>query len=89
MCIINFLELAKKRYSLRNFDIKKIEKEELDLILRAGQLAPIAVRNAFNLPVNLEPICILPIGYPSNDAKPNLNHEKRKDILETVFYNHF
>lgn len=42
MCIINFLELAKKRYSLRNFDIKKIEKEELDLILRAGQLDPTA-----------------------------------------------
>lgn len=54
-----------------------------------GHFDPIAVRNAFNLPVNLEPICILPIGYPSNDAKPNLNHEKRKDILETVFYNHF
>lgn len=172
---MNFMELAKKRYSLRTFNEKKVEKEKLDVILRAGQLSPtavnyqpqrilviesnealaklkdctiyhfnapmallvcadkdeawkrsydgkvhtdidgsivathmmlqaaelglgttwvgnfdlIAVRNAFNLPVNLEPICILPIGYPSSDAKPNPNHEKRKDISQTVFYNHF
>lgn len=172
---MNFMELAKKRYSLRTFNEKKVEKEKLDVILRAGQLSPtavnyqpqrilviesnealaklkdctiyhfnapmallvcadkdeawkrsydgkvhtdidgsivathmmlqaaelglgttwvgnfdlIAVRNAFNLPVNLEPICILPIGYPSSAAKPNPNHEKRKDISQTVFYNHF
>ena len=54
-----------------------------------GNFDLIAVRNAFNLPVNLESICILPIGYPSSDAKLNSNNEKRKDILQTVSYNNF
>ncbi|EPY2274260.1 nitroreductase family protein [Clostridium sporogenes] len=172
---MDFIDLAKERYSVRNFDTKKIEQEKLDLILKAGQLAPTAVnyqpqrilviesnetltklktctiyhfnapiallicadkdeawkrsydgkihadidgsivathmmlqaaelglgttlvghfdpsaiRNAFSIPTNLEPICLLPVGYPSNDAKPNPNHQKRKDISQTVFYNHF
>lgn len=172
---MDFLHLAKERYSVRNFDTKKIEQEKLDLILKAGQLAPTAVnyqpqrilviesndalaklktctiyhfnapmallicadkdeawkrsydgkshtdidgsivathmmlqaaelglgttwvghfdpsaiRNAFSIPANLEPICLLPVGYPSKDAKPNPNHKKRKDISQTVFYNHF
>lgn len=172
---MNFIELAKERYSLRSFDTKKVEQEKLDLILKAGQLAPTAVnyqpqrilviesdealaklkdctvyhfnapmvllicankdeawkrtydgkvhtdidgsivathmmlqatelglgttwvghfdpaaiRNAFNIPSNLEPVCIFPIGYPSRDAKPHPNHTKRKDISETVSYNHF
>ncbi|KRU28236.1 nitroreductase [Clostridium sporogenes] len=172
---MNFIDLAKERYSVRNFDTKKIEQEKLDLILKAGQLAPTAVnyqpqrilviestealeklktctiyhfnapmallicadkneawkrsydgkrhtdidgsivathmmlqaaelglgttwvghfdpsaiRNAFSIPTNLEPICLLPVGYPSKDAKPNPNHQKRKDISQTVFYNHF
>ncbi|EJE7234145.1 nitroreductase family protein [Clostridium botulinum] len=172
---MDFINLAKERYSVRNFDTKKIEQEKLDLILKAGQLAPTAVnyqpqrilviesnealeklktctiyhfnapmallicadkneawkrsydgkshtdidgsivathmmlqaaelglgttwvghfdpsaiRNAFSIPTNLEPICLLPVGYPSKDAKPNPNHQKRKDISQTVFYNHF
>ncbi|MGO5074947.1 nitroreductase family protein [Clostridium sporogenes] len=172
---MDFLNLAKERYSVRNFDTKKMEQEKLDLILKAGQLAPTAVnyqpqrilviesdealaklktctiyhfnapmallicadtdeawersydgkshtdidgsivathmmlqaaelglgttwvghfdpsaiRNAFNIPTNFEPICLLPVGYPSKDAKPNPNHQKRKDISQTIFYNHF
>lgn len=172
---MKFIELAKERYSLRSFDPRKIEKEKLDLILKAGQLAPTAVnyqpqrilvieseealtklkactvyhfnapmallicankdetwkrtydgkvhtdidgsivathmmlqatelglgttwvghfdpaaiRNAFNIPSNLEPVCIFPIGYPSSYAKKHPNHEKRKDISQTVFYNSF
>lgn len=172
---MDFIDLAKERYSVRNFDTKKIEQEKLNLILKAGQLAPTAVnyqpqrilviecdealaklktctnyhfnapmallicadkaeawkrsydgkshtdidgsivathmmlqaaelglgttwvghfdpsaiRNAFSIPTNLEPICLLPVGYPSKDAKPNPNHQKRKDISQTIFYNHF
>jgi nitroreductase len=172
---MNFIELVKERYSLRSFDVKKVEQEKLDLVLKAGQLAPTAVnyqpqrilvieneealaklrectiyhfnapmallacgnkdeawkrnydgknhsdidasivathmmlqatelglgttwvghfdptaiRNAFNIPSNLEPLCILPIGYPSKDAKPNPIHTRRKDISETVLYNQF
>jgi nitroreductase len=172
---MKFIELAAKRYSVRNFDTKKINQEDLNLILKAGQLAPTAanrqpqrilvlesdealaklknctvyhfnaplallicadrneawergydgkvhtdidgsiiathmmlqaaelglgstwvghfdpaaIRDAFNIPTNLEPVCLLPIGYPSSEAKPNPNHEKRKDISQTVFYNNF
>lgn len=39
---MDFKDLAKERYSLRKFSQKSIEKEKLDLILRAGQLAPTA-----------------------------------------------
>lgn len=172
---MNFIELAKERYSLRYFDVKKVEQEKLDLILQAGQLSPtavnyqpqriliiesdealgklkdctifhfnapmallvcadkneawkrsydgklhtdidasivathmmleatelglgttwvghfdpVAVCKAFNIPSNIEPVCILPLGYPSQDAKVHPNHTKRKDISQTVLYNHF
>lgn len=40
---MNFIDLAKNRYSVRKFSDKKIEKEKLDLILEAGRVAPTAV----------------------------------------------
>lgn len=40
---MDFLELVKKRYSVRKFDPKKVEKEKVDLILEAGRVAPTAV----------------------------------------------
>ncbi|MBU2703366.1 nitroreductase [Sporomusaceae bacterium BoRhaA] len=40
---MNFINLAAERYSLRKFSDKPIEKEKLDLVLKAGQLAPTAV----------------------------------------------
>lgn len=40
---MNFLELAKERYSVRKFSDKKVEQEKLDLILEAGRIAPTAV----------------------------------------------
>lgn len=40
--MMNFMELVKERYSLRSFDHRKVEKEKLELILLAGQLAPTA-----------------------------------------------
>lgn len=39
---MEFLELAKKRYSVRSFEDKQIEKEKLDKILEAGRVAPTA-----------------------------------------------
>lgn len=38
-----FLALVKKRYSVRKFSDKKVEKEKLDFILEAGRLAPTAM----------------------------------------------
>ena len=40
---MDFLELVKKRYSVRKFSDKKVEQSKLDLILEAGRVAPTAV----------------------------------------------
>lgn len=37
---VSFLEIAKKRYSVRNYLPEKIEKEKLLKILEAGRVAP-------------------------------------------------
>lgn len=172
---MSFIELAQKRYSVRKFDSRKVEKEKLDLILKAAQLAPTAankqpqrilvveddealkklersmiyrfnepmalivcadkveawkrsedgkihtdidgsivathmmlqaaelglgttwighfdpaaVRREFDIPENLDIVCILPLGYPSEDSEPNPNHTKRREVSEIVSYNHF
>lgn len=39
---MDFIELAKARYSCRSFLDKQVEKEKIDLILEAGRLAPTA-----------------------------------------------
>lgn len=40
---MDFLELAKKRYSVRKFSDKKVEPEKVAAILEAGRVAPTAV----------------------------------------------
>jgi nitroreductase len=40
---MNFLELAKKRYSCRKYRNQKVEDEKLNLVLEAGRIAPSAV----------------------------------------------
>lgn len=40
---MDFLELVKKRSSVRKFSDKKVEQSKLDLILEAGRVAPTAV----------------------------------------------
>jgi Nitroreductase len=37
---MSFLDLAKKRYSVRAYTAQSVEKEKLDLILEAGRVAP-------------------------------------------------
>ena len=39
---MDFLALAEKRYSCKSFSSRPLEKEQLDLILQAGRLAPTA-----------------------------------------------
>ena len=48
---MNFLELAKKRYSVRYYTPQKVEKEKLDKILQAAHVAPTAA--------NLQPIHLI------------------------------
>mgnify|MGYP000956572518 CR=1 FL=1 len=59
---MNFLELAKERYSCRQLSDKKVEKEKLDKIIEAGILAPTAT--------NAQPYKIWLI--ESDEAKENL-----------------
>ncbi len=40
---MNFLDLAKSRFSARKFETKPVGKEKIDLILEAGKVAPTAV----------------------------------------------
>ena len=37
---MNFLDNAKKRYSVRSYKSQKVEQEKLDLILEAARVAP-------------------------------------------------
>ncbi|MEI6564129.1 MAG: nitroreductase family protein [bacterium] len=39
---MNFLELAKKRFSVRAYDTKPVPEDTLDMILEAGRMAPSA-----------------------------------------------
>jgi len=45
---------------------------------------PDAVTRALNLPENLIPSSILPIGYPAADAEPAPMHFERQPLAETV-----
>lgn len=42
---MQFINLAEDRYSLRKFSTKPVEKEKLDLVLKAGRLSPTACNN--------------------------------------------
>ena len=33
--MMNFIEIAKKRYSVRNYSGKKVEKEKLDMVINS------------------------------------------------------
>jgi len=170
---MNFLDLAKKRYSCRKFDHKTVEDDKLNLILEAGRIAPSAANyqpwhfivirekenrkrihpiyhrdwfkeapcviiicgdhnqswkrkdgkdhcdidiaitvdhmtlqaaelglgtcwicnfdkdlcvKLLNLPQNLEPAVILPVGYPLDTADPGRHKTKRKPPGEIVSY---
>ena len=44
------------------------------------------LREEFNIPDELTPICLLPLGYKSDDCPVNPLHNIRKDIKEIVEY---
>lgn len=50
---------------------------------------PQKMRSSFNIPDNIEPIALLVMGYPSDNAKPLDLHFKTRPISETVFYDSF
>lgn len=50
---------------------------------------PVALRKTFNIPDNVEPIALLVMGYPSDDAKPLDLHHRFRPMDEVVFYDSF
>ena len=44
------------------------------------------LREEFNIPNNFIPVCLLPLGYKSQDCPINPMHNKRKEIEEIVEY---
>lgn len=50
---------------------------------------PTAMRDAFNIPDNIEPTALLVMGYPAEDATPLDMHFMNRPTDETVFYDNF
>ena len=40
----------------------------------------------FNLPKNIVPICIIPLGYKTDGCEPSIMHNNRKELSEFVEY---
>ena len=52
-----------------------------------GSFDPDKLIEIYKVPQNLIPVAILPIGYPSEEAKPSKLHSKRNEIAEFVYWN--
>ncbi len=50
---------------------------------------PEAMREAYSIPANVEPVALLVMGYPAEDAEPMNLHSEYRDINETVVYDEF
>ncbi len=50
---------------------------------------PFKMREVFEIPQTCEPVALLVMGYPHEDAKPIEMHFKARPIEEIVFYEHF
>lgn len=44
------------------------------------------VKEEFNLPKTIKPICLLSIGYPKEDSIPSPTHTKKKPLPELIEY---
>ena len=50
---------------------------------------PVAMKENFNIPENVEPVALLVMGYPSEDAKPIGMHFEFRPMEEVVTYDSF
>ena len=50
---------------------------------------PEAIRREFAIPDGIEPVALLPAGYPAPDAAPGPMHSQFRPMDEVVFYNKF
>ena len=44
------------------------------------------LREEFNISENLIPVCLIPLGYKTDDCPENPNHNKRKELNEIIEY---
>lgn len=44
------------------------------------------LKEAFQMPESVEPICILPLGYKTEDCQPSVMHHNRKKLRDIVEY---
>lgn len=47
---------------------------------------PAILKAEFDLPEDFEPVSILVMGYPAENATPSERHESRKSLEETVAF---
>lgn len=47
---------------------------------------PEAIREEFSMPNQYEPVSILVMGYPAEDAAPSPSHSSKKELCQTVTY---
>lgn len=65
---MDFIEIAKKRYSCRSYQDRKVEKEKVDKILEAAHVAPSGHNNQpFKLLVVQEEVGLRKIGLATKD----------------------
>ncbi len=50
---------------------------------------PASMREKFNIPENFEPVALLVMGYPHENAAPIEMHEKTRPLEDVVFYDSF
>lgn len=50
---------------------------------------PAAMKDTYNIPEDIEPVALLVMGYPTDDATPHEFHSKFRPIEETVIYESF
>ena len=50
---------------------------------------PFAMRETFNIPENFEPVALLVMGYPADDAAPINLHSEFRPLDEIVSYDTF
>lgn len=50
---------------------------------------PFAMRKEFNIPEEIEPVALLVMGYPADDAEPMHLHNEFRDKNEIIFYESF
>ena len=96
---MDFMKLAKERFSVRKFMDKPVEDVSIvatHMMLAAWELgigscwvnyfAPSGIVKAFNLPDNEQLVLLLPLGYAAEGATPAPLHDAYHDLKEMVQY---